>query len=307
MPTGVASYGAVIRATSQPSVAFTDEATTDAGDHLTYSITNAAKQFLDRDVAVVVQARYDEIQTVTITGAPTGGTFTLTFGANTTSTIAYNAAASAVQTALQALASIGSGNALVTGSNGGPYTVEFTGTLGYLAQSLLTASGAGLTGGSSPGVSIARVKGGATWATITTGFTLYRVYARVVFTVAQVATTQVRLHSGNYYTIITIGNAKTADFTGKMNMDDTTVLSTTGPETAIPTTFTGTVKLSTVWLNTTRVKSLAARDLIILDFQIAGDKYSGYCYATDSLMKADMKKAITEDLTFLLSDEFFNS
>src|SRR5438874_2008010 len=114
-----AAYNSTIRATSQPSVSFSDEAMTDSGDHTTYTITNTAKQFLDRDVAVVTQARYDEIQTVTIAGSPTGGTFTLTFGANTTSAIAYNAAASAVQTALQALASIGTGNALVTGSAGG--------------------------------------------------------------------------------------------------------------------------------------------------------------------------------------------
>jgi hypothetical protein len=302
-----AAYNATIRATSQPSIAFTDEAMTDSGDHTTYTITNAAKQFLDRDVAVVTQARYDEIQTVTITGGPTGGTFTLTFGANTTTGIAYNAAASAVQSALVALASIGAGNATVSGSAGGPYTVDFTGSLGYTAQSLLTASGASLTGGSSPGVAIARVKGGATWATITTGFTLYRVYARVTFAVVQATTTQARLHSGNYYAIITIGNAKTAAFAGKMTMDNTTVFSTDGSESAIPTTFSGTLKLGTVWLNTTRVKSLNARDLLILDFSVAGDKYSGYCYATDSDIKTDPKKAHTEDLTFLLTDEFFES
>ena len=302
-----AAYNATIRATSQPSISFTDEAMTDSGDHTTYTITNAAKQFLDRDVAVVTQARYDEIQTVTITGGPTGGTFTLTFGGNTTTGIAFNAAASAVQSALVALASIGAGNATVSGSAGGPYTVDFTGTLGYAAQSLLTASGASLTGGTSPGVSLARVKGGSTWATITTGFTLYRVYARVTFLVVQAVTTQVRLHSGNYYTIISIGNAKTAEFAGKMNMDDTTVFSTTGAESGIPTTFTGTVKLGTVWLNTNRVKSLSARDLLILDFQVAGDKYSGYCWATDSSIKTDPKKAHVEDLTFLLTDEFFES
>lgn len=301
-----AGYNSTIRATSQPSISFTDEAMTDSGDHLTYTITNTAKQFLDRDISVVTQARYDEIQTVTITGSPTGGTFTLTFGANTTSAIAYNAAASAVQTALQALASIGSGNALVTGSAGGPYTVEFTGTLGYAAQSLLTATPS-LTGGSSPNVAIARVKGGATWATITTGFTLYRVYARVTFTVAQATTTQVRLHSGNYYTIITIGFAKSAEFSGKMKTDDTTVFSSNGAETSIPTTFTGTIKLGTVWLNTARAKSLYARDLLILDIQTAGDKYTGYCWTTDSDIKTDPSKANVEDLTFQLTDEFFDA
>ena len=43
------------------------------------------------------------VQTVTVNGTPTGGTFTLTWNGYTTTAIAYNAAASAVQTALQAL------------------------------------------------------------------------------------------------------------------------------------------------------------------------------------------------------------
>jgi hypothetical protein len=99
-------------------------------------------------------------QTVTLTGGPTGGTFTLTFGGQTTSNIAYNAAASTVQTDLQALSSIGSGNATVSGSAGGPYTVTFIGTLGDAPRALMTASGSGLTGGSSPGVSIASLTTG---------------------------------------------------------------------------------------------------------------------------------------------------
>ena len=62
----------------------------------------------------------DNLQTVTITGSPTGGTFTLTYKGQTTAGIAYNAAASAVQTALVGLSTVGTGNATVSGSNGGP-------------------------------------------------------------------------------------------------------------------------------------------------------------------------------------------
>ena len=54
-------------------------------------------------------------QTIMTYGQPTGGTFTLTFGGQTTSAISYNAAASVVQTAMQALASIGSGNVTCLG------------------------------------------------------------------------------------------------------------------------------------------------------------------------------------------------
>ena len=71
---------------------------------------------------------YNEIQLVTITGAPTGGTFTLTWSGQTTSALAYNASAAQVQAALRLLSNINGANVNVTGDDGGPYTVEFVGT-----------------------------------------------------------------------------------------------------------------------------------------------------------------------------------
>lgn len=90
-------------------------------------------------------------QTILLTGNPSGGTFTLTYQGATTSAIAYNAAASAVQAALQALSTIGSGGATVSGNAGGPWTA----TINREGASLLSGSGAGLTGGVSPAVSVA--------------------------------------------------------------------------------------------------------------------------------------------------------
>ncbi|MFT4202194.1 hypothetical protein [Gordonia sp. (in: high G+C Gram-positive bacteria)] len=87
--------------------------------------------------------------TVTIGGTPSGGTFTLTVGGQTTSGIAYNATNSAVKTALEALSSVGAGNVTVTGSAGGPFTVTLPN------GGTLTASGSGLTGGTSPSVTVA--------------------------------------------------------------------------------------------------------------------------------------------------------
>lgn len=93
--------------------------------------------------------------TVTITGSPTGGNFTLSFGSgNTTGNIAYNATAGTVQTAVQALS--GQGSATVAGSAGGPYTIT-----GLTVPGILTANGAGLTGGSSPAATAAATTGGA--------------------------------------------------------------------------------------------------------------------------------------------------
>jgi hypothetical protein len=88
-------------------------------------------------------AALTRVDTVTL-GSPSAGTFTLTYAGQTTSGIAYNAAASAVQTALEGLSTVGAGKATVTGANGGPYTVQWN-----IPDALaLTGNGGGLTGGS---------------------------------------------------------------------------------------------------------------------------------------------------------------
>jgi YD repeat-containing protein len=96
----------------------------------------------------------DNVQQVTLTGNPTGGTFTLSFGGQTTSAIAYNASASSVQSALQSLSSIGTGNALVASPTGTGWVVRFAGTLAGAVQAAITGSGSGLTGGTNPSISI---------------------------------------------------------------------------------------------------------------------------------------------------------
>jgi hypothetical protein len=95
-----------------------------------------------------------EVQSVAITGGPTGGDFTLTFDGQTTAAIAYDATASAVQTALEALSNIAPGDVVVAG---GPLpttavTVTFMGAYEGINVPALTANGAGLTGGTSPAV-----------------------------------------------------------------------------------------------------------------------------------------------------------
>ncbi|MHC4402933.1 MAG: hypothetical protein ACYTG0_25005, partial [Planctomycetota bacterium] len=63
-------------------------------------------------------------QVVTISGSPTGGTFTLSMGHQTSGTIAYDATAATVLTALQAIV-VSSTTLGVTGSAGGPWTAEW--------------------------------------------------------------------------------------------------------------------------------------------------------------------------------------
>lgn len=104
-----------------------------------------------------------EVQTITITGTPTGGTFTLSFRGQTTTAIAYNAANTAVQTALQGLSTIGSGNATVTGGPGPatPYVVTFAGTLANQSVDTIVAVGS-LTGGTAPAIAVAKTTPGST-------------------------------------------------------------------------------------------------------------------------------------------------
>lgn len=80
------------------------------------------------------------------------GTFPLTFGGQTTSDIAWNAAPAVVQSALEALASVGAGNVTVTGTPAtsettGEYLVVFAvGTNGVLTGSDEDLSGTGPLG-----------------------------------------------------------------------------------------------------------------------------------------------------------------
>ena len=87
----------------------------------------------------------NEAQSVTIGGTPTGGNFTLTFGAQTTGVIAFNPSAGDVQTALRALSTIGQYGCVVTGATGGPFTVTFTGQLANTDVAAMTATATGLT------------------------------------------------------------------------------------------------------------------------------------------------------------------
>jgi hypothetical protein len=117
-----------------------------------------------RDIIILVGTRgANEVQTITITGAPTGGTFQLTFNGAQTTAIAYNANAAAVQAALEALATVGTGNVIVTGGPGPatPYVVTFVGALGGANQPTITTSHA-FTGGAGPAIAAAETTPGGT-------------------------------------------------------------------------------------------------------------------------------------------------
>lgn len=120
---------------------------------------------LAKGTAVVAEtgATQNEVHTITVTGSPTGGTFTLTFLGYTTSALAHNSTAALVQTALEALPSIGAGNVSCTGGAlpGTPVVVTFINQLAGQPQPV-TVGVASFSGGSSPAISIAKTTTGRT-------------------------------------------------------------------------------------------------------------------------------------------------
>lgn len=112
----------------------------------------------------------NEIQTITIAGSPTGGTFTLTFGGQTTTALAYNASVTAIRDALSALSAIGTSteastlgqaNVACTGGPlpGTPVAVEFVLDRADTDHPMMTAASS-LTGGSSPTITITETRKG---------------------------------------------------------------------------------------------------------------------------------------------------
>lgn len=89
----------------------------------------------------------NDIQSLLISGTASGGSFTLSFGGQVTTTISNTASAATIQSDLQALSSIGSNNILCFG---GPLPVAvymvFSGALAGSLQSLITVNTNSLTG-----------------------------------------------------------------------------------------------------------------------------------------------------------------
>jgi len=86
-----------------------------------------------------------EVQTIAISGSPTGGTFTVTYNGNTSGAIAAGATAATMQTALRLVAGLSLVTVTTTGSgNNLTYRVAMTGVVGDPPQMTSSSS---LTGG----------------------------------------------------------------------------------------------------------------------------------------------------------------
>lgn len=315
--TAISGQHAQILITSQPNVAMTDEVLLDSGDHTTFTVTvgNVGHRYWDDTATFVVQTEVDDIQTVTITGTPTGGTFTLVFGAQTTATINWNDNAATVQTRLQALSSIGSGNATVTGGPGPgtPFVVEFKGTLAYAAQGNITLGTNSLTGGSSPNVSIAHTQTGTTWTTVSaTTYTIQYVGGKVIFGSTLTGTPVCRVHSGAYFAYSAMADAMKAEASYEADMlDSTTFTTNTTPtqwRTYIPSLTKASFKLTKWHVDSTFQTAITNGTKYVLSLlpDVTGtNRMEAFAYTKADGIKAAMDAIVSEDLEFNVTGQFY--
>lgn len=204
--TAQAGYNTTFNITAQPPIALTDEATTDAGAHTVYTITNSVKRYLDLNTAVVVQLQ--------------------THGTGSFNTV--------------------------------------------------------------------------------TNYTLKHVGGIITFASANNSDDVVRIHSGSYYAYSALGQGHTAEMAAKIAALDTTSFNSGGLESYIGGELGGDVKFDRYWLDQTRMTSLTARDLIVVDLTTpTGSRYEGYALATDLTVKSDVKSVVGESLSFKITNEFF--
>lgn len=181
----------------------------------------------------------NEVQRVTITGTPTGGTFTLTYSGQTTAGIAYNAVAADVQSALIALSNLAPGDVVVTGGPGPGsfFTVTFGGTLATTDVAAMTASAASLTGGTSPAVTI---------TTPTAG-------------VAKTQNIGVTGSAGGPYTV-TFSNKLASTDVASIVEADNSLTGGTSPHVTVTTSVSGTIAFANRALNNAHQQSDSMRD-----------------------------------------------
>jgi hypothetical protein len=104
------------------------------------------------ELTTIVDPGITEVQTVVISGTPTGGTYALTFNIYSTTTLAFNANQAAVQAALRLLPGLASVTVSTAGSAPNfTHTITMTAAPGLLLDTSprqLTSDITGLTGGS---------------------------------------------------------------------------------------------------------------------------------------------------------------
>lgn len=153
---------------------FLDASAVAAASYASRYIPAVLEGHLHKLTVVVASLSGDnEVQTVAIDNASTGGTFTLTLDGQTTAAIAFNAIASAVKSALELLSTVDT--VTVTGGAGpaNDWIVEFTGTSAGTNVNAMVGDGALLTGGTTVCTVTETTRGGGdlvvTWGGVDVG------------------------------------------------------------------------------------------------------------------------------------------
>jgi len=136
----------------------------DFGD--TLGINSIVASITGANVGDLTNSFYLEIK-----GSPTGGNYTLSYGSNTTGSIAYNANAATIQTALALLTGIGAVTVTpVTSSTSTKFSVAIPNTTSYLTLGAFT-----LSGGTAPSITVTQKFRGALNA-LSSFFTNFNVF-----------------------------------------------------------------------------------------------------------------------------------
>ncbi len=139
---------------------------------------NAVRSWDGTTLTVLPSSDQNDVQTVTITGTPTGGTFELSYGGFSTVglDVTSGVTAAAVSTALEGLTSIGAGNVHCTGGPlpGTGVVVTFVGALAARPITLMTSTNDAFTGGTAPASHVAHTTVGHSLVPEGNLFTVWR-------------------------------------------------------------------------------------------------------------------------------------
>lgn len=259
--------------------------------------------------APVIQSGVNAKQQIAITGSPTGGTFTLTFGGNTTTALNWNATAAQVDAALGLLASVG-GAANVNTSGGPlpatPIIVEFARAKGGAPQALITHTDS-LTGGSSPAVAITSTQTGIAWATLSpTLYTFQYVGGLITFTVARGATETIAVVSGTFFNVAQLASCKEWTLDLKSTVIDTTIFQQSGWGASQAAMSTASGKVSSFIGDGTLDTQLANLMVFVLYLQkTTGLRFECYAWLSDDDIKTSMAGVVTKDVSFVVDGQVY--
>ncbi len=90
------------------------------------------------EIDIAIESVANQIQDIELLGSPTGGTWSLTFDGEQTTSLDHDASAQDVEDALRALPNLRDSEVTVTGSAGGPYEVTFLGQVANNDVPLMT-------------------------------------------------------------------------------------------------------------------------------------------------------------------------